>query len=282
MIMLFWMFKVLSQIWILVHKSNPVSNGFMKVSHPSAALRGKSSTSAFLNESEFIHSKDKAVSIQGSLNPGLTLSGLQSCLPPPQCLLFFYSRESPQHQSGPWECRDSTVKNFVKEPYRLHNRFFLGWFESNLLPILLSDTKGALPRHDYAEITFCKKLKPSRASGIPKPCFWPRGATGISQHIPSALFSDPNRAPLSGVSVFTVSLPGLGWPITSTKKRKHRGLRTRHDKTIKCAVGTALLPTMLPFLSLSHGHSDTFLEVCLGFCGITQTSYSSAAQQQTL
>lgn len=73
-------------------------------------LGENSSTSAFLNESEFIHSKDKAVSIQGSLNPGLTLSGLQSCLPPPQCLLFFYSTESPQHQSGPWEYRDATAK----------------------------------------------------------------------------------------------------------------------------------------------------------------------------
>lgn len=88
-------------------------------------------------------------------------------------------------------------ENFVKEPYRLHNRF--SWVGLKVI------TKGALPRHDYAEITFCKKLKPSRASGILKPCFWPRGAAGISQHIPSALFSDPNRAPLGGLDVFTVS-----------------------------------------------------------------------------
>ncbi len=132
-----------------IYESQPSING---------SKEKKTITSAFLNESEFIHSKDKAVSIQGSLNPGLTLSGLQSSLPPPQCLLFFYSTVSAASiRTLGIQRRHS--ENFVKEPYRLHNRFFLGWLESNLLPILLSDTKGALPRHDYAEITFLQKAK---------------------------------------------------------------------------------------------------------------------------
>lgn len=248
------MFKVFSQILIVVHRCNSVSNGFMKVSHPSTALRGKFEHLS-LSEWIWIHSLQRQGSVYTRVfepRPNIIrTSKLSSSTSMPAILLQYRVSTASIRTLGIQRCHS---KNFVKEPYRPHNRFFLGWLESNLLPILLGDTKGALPQHDYAEITFCKKLKPSRAFGIPKPCFWPRGAAGISQHIPSALFSDPNRAPLGGLDVFTVSLPGLWWPITSTKKRKHRGLRTKHDKTIKCTVGTAqcYLSSHCPMATPAH------------------------------